>query len=460
MVDGRGVVAVVGLATLLAASTCKPTVDDPERDGLRQPTGLALSPDAARLFVTCGNWDLQDSAGTLVSIDLERLTLAIEQAEDSSASPCHRDEEGEVTVLCDPAEFIDASTTRIVGSAVATLAVDDGPGGADGRFRLLAVQRSPGAVLWFDVATREEDYAVDCGEDAEGRCDAIHAISNNQATGVALPGDPSTIMVDDEQYRFAYVPHLVGGGLSLFTLDGEHGPELANVSAEFFATDPFADLDVSGGFAVALRACDPGRPPAVARDCARPFLLATHRYWPGTRGFTVAPGLELILPGDNVAIEPIGSDNAQSGPLMGDLEFEDPDLGERLLVVQTTPGALTRVDTSLDAEGLPRFEPLATVALCSDPNMLSVHRPVDRPPVALVTCFGDGQLAVIDLSSFTVVETVELGAGANEILVDSSRGWAYVANTIEGTISVVGLEPSRPGYLRERARIGLGPHSR
>src|SRR5690606_25873188 len=112
--------------------------------------------------------------------------------------------------------------------------------------------------------------------------------SEDDALG--LPPDPSRVMVDDGGFRFAYVPHLREGALSLLSLDGERGPELTTVVTNFFQEDPFG-LALSGGFAVAARPCDPADPPVESRDCTRPILYATHRFWPGTRTFTVAPGL-------------------------------------------------------------------------------------------------------------------------------------------------------------------------
>jgi hypothetical protein len=185
-------------------------------------------------------------------------------------------------------------------------------------------------------------------------------------------------------------------------------------------------------------------------------LYSTHRFWPGTRTFTVAPGLEVILPGQDVELAPVGTENVESRPLMGDLEYEDPQTGESLLVVQTTPGALSRVSTTVDEDGRLIERLQSTVALCSNPNLLEVYRPEAGEALALVTCFGDGRLAVVGLGTFSVLQSIQLGAGANEIQLDAMRKVAYVANTSENTISVVDLDPSRPTYLTEYARLGLG----
>ena len=40
------------------------------------------------------------------------------------------------------------------------------------------------------------------------------------------------------------------------------------------------------------------------------------------------------------------------------------------------------------------------------------------------------------------------------------RARAYVANTEDDTISIIGLQPGAPGYLEEWVRLGLGAGSR
>ena len=95
------------------------------------------------------------------------------------------------------------------------------------------------------------------------------------------------------------------------------------------------------------------------------------------------------------------------------------------------------------------------MALCNNPNILEVYRPAEAEALALVSCFGDGQLAVVGLGTFTVLATIDVGAGADEIAVDAARAQAYVANTRAGTIAVVGLDHRDRRYLTAWARLGL-----
>jgi hypothetical protein len=248
--------------------------------------------------------------------------------------------------------------------------------------------------------------------------------------------------------------------LSLIDLDGDLGPELTDREDEFYREDAFGD-GVRGGFSVASLACDPVNPARETEGCTRPLMYTTNRFLPAVREFAVWPGLQLIAPGIDNDVNPVGIEGMEPRPVMGDLVFEDPDRGDALLVVQTTPGALTRIDTTIDPElERPRNVMQATVPLCINPNLLAVYRPEGEEALALVSCFSDGVLAVVGLSTFSVLQSVSVGAGANEIAIDVQRRQAYVANTRENTISIVSLDRRDPRFLTEWARLGLGAGSR
>lgn len=445
----RWVMALVAACSIGCEGTDAP---EPDREGLRQPSGLALSPDGRWLFVTGGNWDLVQSHGTLMTVDLAGVHTALVVPDDPRCPPAS-DELG--VRECYPAAFIDGDRTILMGSALGNIAVDL-PGGAAGALRLLAVQRVPAAVRWMDAFVEADGVRIDCGQDPDGVCDDAHElVASIDDPDIRLPRDPSRVVLDREGFRFAYVPHLLDSAISVINLDGERGPELTAVQGDFYQPDPFDDgVDIAGGFSVAQRACDPQNPSDASRDCSRPLLFTTHRYWPGIRQFTIAPGLEVVLGGPTDAVTALNPEVVESRPFMGDLEFEDPEHADSLLIVQTTPAGLARVDTSLDEDADPRVELEQTAATCSNPNLLEIYRPEGEEPLALVTCFGDGALTVVALGSFTVVRTIPLGAGANEIVVDAARRQAYVANTREGTISIVSLDRRDPRFLTEWARIG------
>ncbi len=455
------------LAALAAISSCNGgTKPDPDRGALRQPSGLALSPDGRFLFVTGGNWDRLESGGTLATLDVEAVHAALRGSVTraggslSASSPCRRVASSDDTIECDPARFIDADDTLLLGDGIGNIAIDQ-PTGDTGPYRLLIPQRAPAALVWADVTPGGDGVAVDCGQDEFGVCDEQHVVRRSAEDNSTLSSDPSRVFVDDQGFRFAYVPHLLGGDLTLIDLDGDQGPEITGRAEEFYREDVFDEFDASGGFAVAARACDPAQPSGPSRDCVRPQLYTTHRYWPGLKKFTVAAGLKVVVSGRDVRLAGIGTENVVARPIMGDLAFEDPEVGDSLLLVQTTPGSLARVDTSIDPEAESEVDELReTVALCSNPNVMAVHRPANEEWLALVSCLSDGRLAVVGLSTFTVIASVPVGAGANELAVDPVREQVYVANSRENTISIVSLDRQSPDFLSEWARIGLGAGSR
>lgn len=438
------------MALCAAVLTACAADDDPvpDRGILRQPSGLALSPDGSVLLVTNGNWDRRAASGTLTLVDRVGLDEAIAAPGDGRAC---RAADG--FIECDPTAFIDPERTAVLGDGVGNIAVDR-PAGPQGPARLLISVRSPASVVWLDLVGGGAGASVECGQDDEGRCDDAHRIEQTGGGGQALPGDPGRISVGDVVSRFAYVPHLLGGAISLIALDGEAGPELVDVQGDFYREDLFDADDLSGGFAVAQRTCDPENAPVASRECSRPILYATHRYFPGLRQFTVAPGLDRILQGQEVILSSVNVAPVQGRPFMADVAFESAD-ATSMLAVATTPPGLFRVQTSVQ-DGAIVEETIASVPLCQDPNALAIHRPDDAEALALVACRGDAAVAVVGLSSFRVLRQIAVGQGPSDVLVDAEHGVAFVANTQDSTVSVIGIDARAPDFLSERARLGLG----
>jgi len=449
----------VGVGGLLAG--CQPDPGPlPQLDALRQPTGLAVSQASSTLFVTNGNWDREQSDGTLMAVDLAALYEALERpgAAGDGAAACRPVSADDPTLECDPSRFIDPRVTVRLGTGAGNIAVDRRTD-AEGPVRLLVPTRLPASVTWVDVRFSDGGVTLDCAQDDGQRCGGSHEIRRAVRSNDALPDEPARVVIDDQGARFAYVPHILGGALSMLALDGPDGPELTDVQGEFFRDDPFEDEELRGGFSVAARPCDPMQPATQTRDCERPFLYASQRYFPGLRQFTVAPGLDLILPGTEVAVQIVNPQVIVGRPFMADLAFEDGS-GDRLLMVQNTPPALVRIDTSLGERDNPIDRPLGAVPLCGEPNVLALYHPAGAEPLALVTCAGEGRLAVVGLGSFRELASVPVGEGAYEVVVDEERGQAFVSGPGDDTISIVALDPRDPRRFTEWARLGLGAGSR
>ena len=449
----------------LALVSCAPEIGEGAVDRLDLPTGLAASPEGRWLFVSNGNWDAGERRSGIVALDLEALEAGLDRAgpaggELSEARPC-RAHAADDRLECDDRLLIDARLGVRIPSGAGNIAIDR-PGGLDGPLRLLIPTRLEPGLAWIDVFGPGfgggPELRFECGQAEDQRCDRVHLLAG-------VPPDPARIRVDSQGFRYAYLPHLLGRRLTLLALDGDRGPEVVDVEEEFFRVDELFDSGLGGGFAVAQRACsvEDDNAPAVTLECTRPFLFASQRFWWGLRGCRVAPGLDLRRAGGEPTVLGPNLEAADPRPLIGGLVYEDPERGERLLVVHTTPPALSRVDTSLDENRDPRATVVNTVSLCGNPNVVVVHRPGEGEPgsdLALVSCYGSDQVAVVDLGVFTVVQTIDVGDGPNELLVDGERRWLIVANTAESSLSLIDLDPRRPSYLREFATVGLGTPAR
>jgi len=153
-------------------------------------------------------------------------------------------------------------------------------------------------------------------------------------------------------------------------------------------------------------------------------------------------------------IRPGGLFPPQFGPILGDIQFADA-RGDALIVVQTDPGALLVVDTSLGADGEPVDQPASPpIEICAQPTRMVVHND-DGQRFALVSCFAAALVYVVDLEARRVVNTVVVGTGPHDLVIDEGRDVLYVANTLESSVSVVDLSRTRPTRFQELARIGL-----
>jgi len=458
----RFAICGVALAGLLACNSGEPV--PPELQQLRLPTGALLMPDSAWLIVANSNLDQREDASTLVAIDLGRLDDALAatplgpEAVTTATRPCRRTVDGEVAPIeCDATHLIARKHAIRLPSGAGNIAFDR-PAGAAGPLRLLIPSGIAQTVTWVDVLPDGAGgLDIDCGQFGEGDCDPVHVLeylANRPAEG-HLPPDPARIFIDRGDFRYAYLPHLLGSTITLIALDAEFGPKITDIRTEFYRADPINNNTFAGGFAVAQRPCDPADPPSATRDCTRPLLYTTHRFWPGVRTFSVRTGQDTILPGGDQALVGVNPTQSADRPFMADLEFEDPATGERLLVVHTTPPSLSLVDTRLDDDKNPINRQIATAALCRNPNVLAIDRPPVGERLALVSCYSDDQVAVVGLGAFQVIATITVDDGPNELVIDDVRRRLYVVNTLAHTIDLIDLKRSSPTFLRVTSRIGL-----
>jgi|JI6StandDraft_1071083.scaffolds.fasta_scaffold00416_11 hypothetical protein len=141
-----------------------------------------------------------------------------------------------------------------------------------------------------------------------------------------------------------------------------------------------------------------------------------------------------------------------SSALLGDIAFSKD--GNRLFAVQTNPGGLAYVDTSLDSRGLTRDYEAGLVELCAQPTAMTLFSD-EANEYAAITCYRPAELFIVDLSGVRVVANIVLGTGPHAITLDHARQYLYVANSLDQTISLVDISRLRPTRFSEVARIGL-----
>jgi hypothetical protein len=142
---------------------------------------------------------------------------------------------------------------------------------------------------------------------------------------------------------------------------------------------------------------------------------------------------------------------AAATALLGDIAFSRD--GKRLFVVQTNPGGLAYVDTSLDAVGDTRDNAAGLIELCAQPSGMQVFYDGEYE-YAAITCYKPQQVFIVDLGGVRVVANIAVGTGPHPMAVDPARDLLYIANTLDKTVSVVDLSPKRPTRFGEIARIG------
>lgn len=494
----------VTLAATMFTAACADanTGRTPPADRLWFPQGVALDPrtppgEAARyLFVNTGNNDLTYNSGWLVAFDLEAFfaawatdpgggdlspypyceavgagpcVLGVGAAVDVDR-PCRRLPFQPRIVECEESRFVAGEGQRI--GTFSTEIATSTSGGTQPRI-WIPVRNEP-SITYADVGPPDPSLPPEffCGESPLDRCDSTYRLTRsfNDPDDASLAREPFTILIDEQEtHRYAYVAHLDDPLVSVIDLDGlERGvgqkdgvPAIVD-TASVFVPPAAATGAGPGGFGLAVRPCpDDAQAPTATGGCRWPLVYGGLRQTGAITSFAVAGRTDacvgdLCIPHVNVtaqfaAIGNLTTVASQSGAL-GDLVFAD-DTGELLYVVQTSPGALLRVDTSVDERGVPRNLPMgAPLELCELPSRLQIWR---EESLAFVTCFDASTLMIVDLEGFRLADILSLGTGPNDMALDPVRRVLYVGNTLEASISVIHLDRGRPTFLQEVARIGL-----
>jgi len=453
-----------------------------------------------------GAWaDVSEEAGTGRIYFEPKARVGAVGAATSLAAPCRRIAGLPQAVECTEEPFMQAEATARIGSFSTVLrpwdhrtvaAKEADPSGY--ALRLFFPVRGDPSVSFVDVegGLGGEPLSIRCeaAEDRPELCaldDRTRFLRGDRDIR-RIAREPNSIFVAD---RLAFVTHNDVPEVTLLGLYGLYDEYTKQSSFDPFAPARPIVLDIQrlfgsqsfiGGYGIAQRPCDPSdsdgdgqadnAAAATYADgvaCARPLLYAANRREGSIIRFTVGritpagaekcvtvadldqPGAILcedrLLPIDSLFIA--GFDPGNTGTVnLGELAFSRS--GDALYVVQSNPGALVRVDTSLDDRGETRDITTGIVELCSRPTAMVPFQD-GASELAAVSCYSSGAIFIVDLVTMQVVEQVFAGAGAHEMVHDPRRGLLYVANTLDATISVIDVATHRRTRFTHIARIGL-----
>jgi DNA-binding beta-propeller fold protein YncE len=337
----------------------------------------------------------------------------------------------------------------------------------------------------------------------------------NDESMAELDREPFNVSIaEGEGYRYALVAHAAGTTLTVIDLDGIRGapnrPAIVDTGDVFF---PTGLVFRTGGFGIAQRPCgtcvEPGDPlgtnvPTVTQGCTRPMIYAAYRYQLSALNFTI-DGLEAedlpfgadtrnscygppgpdrlpdgepgevflgpfcaepddigqpcavicdpqVLPATSFPVAGVDPFSTSTSATLGNIAFAD-ECGDKLYLIQTNPGALLAVDTSLDIDN----ETLDIAAgppleVCDQPTRFTIWHDAG---FAFVSCYQSAYIYIVDLAAWQVVGEIISGTGPHDLVVDEAREVLYAANALEGSISVIDLGQDRPTRFTEIARIGL-----
>jgi hypothetical protein len=372
-----------------------------------------------------------------------------------------------------------------------TVAWDQVPG--DDNATLLIPVRGDPSVTYAELSgglNGADDLRFECGQkdddDGGRRCQDAYRLRflRNDPEASRLSREPFRILVTTEPGRpLAYVSHQGDADLTLFALDGlnddddgipamVHQAGLLGVNSD--------DRSIQGGFGLAQRPCDmaTNNAPNSTIGCTRPLVYAAMRWQAHVRTITAInhnldicsdaekfdpldPDLKngyceaQLEPVRTVSVGELSTANVQLNagrPILADVGFSRS--GNELYVVQSNPGGLLRVDTSIGADGETRDVPAGQVEVCAQPTSFAIYDD-GGSQFGLVTCYRSGEVFIVDLASFSVVGLSRAGIGPDALTVDLAREVVYVANSLDRTISVIDMSPARSTRFNQIARIGL-----
>lgn len=453
--------AIAGVSLGGAGCTASSEDVDPEPDQLFFPTGAAVSPDGARLFVANANSDLKFNSGSISVVPLASVESVVggwlgsrvgpdgqpvATCDDTTPPPCCRDADFTETLVCDEGQFLSESSAQGVkiGNFATDLALQDL---GDGRLRLVVPTRGDPSISWADWVPELD--RLSCTERGDGfdLCDDAHRLAfvNNDDDDGSIPDEPFGVFADSAG-QFAMVTHLTTGSVTLIDSPRDGLAVVTDIAREVFVADP--SNGIRGATSVA------GRTPHAPGDIVYVGSRSEDRVQTFTVGRPVNGAPPFLIMGSWFFLDGVGNGSNANSNASDTRGMAFSPSGDRLYLLNRKPPSLQILDTSLTPTGVPRNELVGAVDVCRQASTVSVIDPGDGER-AYLTCFQDGQIYVIDPRGRGRVEDIiTVGRGPYAVAPAPDGKRLFVTNFLEDTIAVIDLVPGSPTRNRVVLRIG------
>lgn len=443
----RSAVLALGLAGgLLAGCTASSDEVRPPADELFFPTGIAIDPTEATLFVANANSELRYDSGTVTALNLQAVDDVVGPwvANGTVPAGCHPDVERSETLVCDESMFITGAAR--IGNFATSLAVQDT---LNGTSRLIIPVRGDPSITWVDWTGSQ--LSCETGGGGYSQCDDEHRLTTIQNSDVLgpIPEEPFRVAVDSGK-QVALVTHLTSGTVTLVSSPRDGAPIVADVLGGLFLAG--TQSLVPGGSGIAPRKPSPVGSAGTGAD--EQLMYVASRTEDRVQMLTVeqpADALPYLVQSNYFFLNAVGGNIGGSNDSRG-LAFASG--GDSMLVINRRPPSLQIYDTTIDETGLPRNQATAVYDICREASGLVVGN-AGGGELALVTCFREGTMYVIDAAGRRPTDAiVTVGRGPFDLTMSNTRKKAYVTNFLEDTIGVIDLAPGSKRQYREVLRIG------
>jgi DNA-binding beta-propeller fold protein YncE len=410
----------VPLAFLAAAGGCFSNQQGvaPDTGAFAFPTAALITPGSRYLLVANSNFDLAWEMGTLVMVDLDRVSSMIEGCPPEGCEP-----------FAEYDDFVIREETILIGSYASFMSLS--PGGR----RVYVTVRGNHSLTAVNL---DEDGAegrrISCFEPGSSprKCDTDHVINRGV---VDLPPDPYALSSDLDGWVF--VSSLTSNQMTVFQVDPaadierDIPPKLLYVDASF--PESISWIKKHPDFDLFY---------AASRTTAS---VVTFRFVWDSVDYENEPRI-YFGPSINMAGLANGNDaRAVDFTPEGDLAF----------ITNRSPNSLVIADTSPAANGWPANKVVGVVPLDQGPSLVKVWRPEgDDRTYVYATCYNADRVYVVDPFQRMKIDTIATGDGPHVFVTDPSRNLGYLVNFIESTVSVIDIDPDSEFFNRIRATLG------